>query len=521
MMTMTTPMTTTIAAAIPPYALRAMPATTLAALIRGGAVSAAAVVEAHIARVVEVNPTLNALVGERFAAAREEARAADAEVAATAPADRAALPPLLGVPVTIKQFLAVAGMAHDVGLVARRGRLADHDATVVSRVRAAGAIILGVSNVPEGGMWMETHNKLHGRTSNPWHARRTAGGSSGGEGALVGAGASALGIGSDIAGSIRIPAAFCGAVGHKPTAQTVPNTGHWGPPTDGAGRYLCIGPIARSVRDAAVALQLIAGPDGEDRATVVVPPSAEALALADPAAAATAGEGSLRGIDVYPVPGHGGLRIHPAVRAQIERAAAALAARGARVRREPRLELLFARSFAVWARAMDEVNAGSPPFVVHLGDGTAISLYRELGLSLVGRSSITFPALMLALLEKLPEAVPRRLRDALPKADVLRDELERILGPAGVLLHPPYTRPAPIHRAALLTPFDFVCTAIFSITELPVTQVPTGLDARGLPLGVQIVARRGNDRLTLAAARAVEASLGGWVPARMSFTPTR
>jgi fatty acid amide hydrolase 2 len=501
---------------VDPSASRAMPATTLAASIRDGALRATAVVEAHIARIVEVDPTINALVGERFAAAREEARAADARVAATAAADRAALPPLLGVPVTIKQFLAVTGMPFDVGLVARRGRLAERDATVVTRLRTAGAIILGVSNVPEGGMWMETHNKLHGRTSNPWDPRRTSGGSSGGEGALVAAGASALGIGSDIAGSIRIPAAFCGTVGHKPTACTVPNSGHWGPPTDGAGRYLCIGPIARSVRDAALALQIIAGPDGEDRATIVVPPSAEALALPDPAGAAAGA--SLTGVEVHPVPGHGGLRIHPIMRAQVERAAAALAARGAHIRREPRLAPLFARSFAIWARAMDEINAGSPPFVVHLGDGTAISLLREVALSLVGRSSITFPALMLALIEHLPDAVPRRIRDAIPTAEALRDELEHILGPAGVLLHPPYTRPAPRHRAALLTPFDFVCTAIFSITELPVTQVPTGLTLGGLPVGVQVVARRGNDRLTLAAARAVEESLGGWTPAR---TPPR
>jgi len=236
------------------------PATRLAARIRTGEVSPVEVLEAHLAHLAAVNPALNALVAERFADARAEARAAEATIRTAR--DRAGLPPLLGVPCTIKDFLAVRGLAWTAGLHNRADVVADHDATVVTRLRAAGAIVIGKTNVPEGGMWMETANPVHGRTHNPWDLRRTPGGSSGGEAALVAAAASPFGIGSDIAGSIRIPAGMCGVVGHKPSELLVPNTGHWGPGAAAAERMLCTGPIARCVGDAEQVLEIIAGPDG-------------------------------------------------------------------------------------------------------------------------------------------------------------------------------------------------------------------------------------------------------------------
>ena len=153
----------------------------LAAWIREGRVSSREVVEAHIARIDAVNPRLNAVVADRFDDALREASAAD-----SAPArDRG---PLHGVPCTIKEFVAVRGMPWTGGVRARAGTRADRDATVVERLRSAGAIVLGVTNAPEGGLWYETNNTLYGRTSNPWDLHRTPGGSSGGEGAIIAAG---------------------------------------------------------------------------------------------------------------------------------------------------------------------------------------------------------------------------------------------------------------------------------------------------------------------------------------------
>ncbi len=468
-----------------------MPATRLAAMVRERKVSPVELADAHIARIEEVNGALNAMIADRFEAARGEARVAEAAVMAGAE-----LPPLHGVPCTIKEFLRVTGMPHTGGgLLARRDVVASADATVVTRLRDAGAIILGVTNAPEGGMWMETYNKVYGRTNNPWDLKRTPGGSSGGEAALVASGASPFGLGSDIAGSIRIPSAFCGVFGHKPTGRMVPNTGHWGPETGGTRSKLVCGPIGRSVADLAAVLPIIAGPDGIDGDTREWP------ALERPA-------GDLSGVVVYPVEVSAGTLVRESMRRQVRRAAAALAERGAEIR--PLESRYFKHALLVWGMGMREANAGAASFAEILGDGTAINLGLESLRTLVGRSRVTFPALALAVLEQLSSYLPERLTARAPRPDQLSAELESILGGNGVILHPPYTRPAPLHHTALVTPLDFVCTGVFSIIEFPVTQVPTGFDARGLPVGVQVAARRGNDALTLQVAAALEEDLGGW-----------
>ena len=134
------------------------------------------------------------------------------------------------------------------GIWSRREVRAEADAEIIRRLDRAGAILVGMSNVPEAGLWMETYNDIHGRTVNPWNPARTAGGSSGGEGAIVAVGGVPFGLGADVGGSIRIPAAFCGTVGHKPTGRMVPNTGFW-PPAAGTelSAYLTCGPLCRRV----------------------------------------------------------------------------------------------------------------------------------------------------------------------------------------------------------------------------------------------------------------------------------
>ena len=176
-----------------------------------GEVSARESVDAQIARIEAVNPVINALVVERFAAARAEADAADAR------RGRAAVcGPLHGLPVSIKECLAVAGTAATGGLLPRKSVIDTSDDPHVARLRAAGAIVLGKTNVPQLMAFVETENPVYGLTRNPWHGERACGGSTGGEGALIAAGGSPLGLGTDIGGSIRVPAAFCGIFGLKP-----------------------------------------------------------------------------------------------------------------------------------------------------------------------------------------------------------------------------------------------------------------------------------------------------------------
>lgn len=490
--------------------LTTAPAWRLAAMIRSGEVSPVEVLDAHLYRLAAVNPRLNAMISERLADARREALAAEARVR-QAP-DKAALPPLLGVPCTIKEFLAVDGLPWTAGLHARADVVADHDATVVQRLRAAGAIVLGKTNVPEGGMWMETSNPLYGRTHNPWDVRRTCGGSSGGEAALVAAGASPFGLGSDIAGSIRIPAGMCGCVGHKPSELLVPNTGHWGRTSAEAERVLCTGPITRTVADAERVLELIAGPDGQSLARHALPPP-------DPALAA----GELRGVRVIPVTRNARIRIAPVMRAAIDRAAAALAARGAEVVEldDATWRKIFGKSVAVWLAALSKAGVadpGEPPtsFADLVSGGAPLRVVPELWRTARGRARYSVPTLGLIAIDRVTKPFERFVLGGAPPLAEVQAALEDVLGPRGVMLHPPFSRPAPRHVWPLLTPFDAVCTSLFSITGLPATAVPAGFDADHLPVGVQVAARRGNDRLTLAVARALEDALGGWVPAPMT-----
>lgn len=471
--------------------LLAASAMELAAAIRAGAASPLEVVDAHIARIEAVNPAIRAVVEDRFDLARREAREAGERLARGADD----LPPLFGVPFTVKEFIAVEGMPHTGGLVRRRGKRATADATVVRRLRAAGAIVLGVTNAPEGGLWNETYNEIYGRTLNPWDPARTPGGSSGGEAAIVAAGGAPFGIGGDIGGSIRAPAAFCGTVGHKATGRMVPNTGQFPPVHGEHSAYNTLGPLARRVEDVMPILRIIKGPDGVD-------PVTRPFELDDPR------DVDLRDVVVHTVEEGGPVRVSEVMRDGVRRAARALADRGARI--EPYRSRRLRLGFQIWSAMMAEVGTN---YLDVLGDGERISLLRELALFPLGRSRHTGPALFVTAAEVLGRALRLPTARFIEQGRKLQHELEELLGPRGVLLHPPYSRPAPRHHTPLLTPFDFACTGIFNVLELPATEVPLGLERRGLPIGVQVVARRGADHLALAVAAALEEDLGGWVRA--------
>ncbi len=223
----------------------------LAARIRTKAASPVEVVNAHLERIEAINPTLNAIV--IFAEhAREQAQAAEDAVMR---GDK--LGPLHGVPYTLKDCIETAGFLCTQGSKLFQNYVSSRDATVASRLQEAGGILLGKTNMPEFALWWETDNVLFGRTNNPWNVGRTTGGSSGGEAAAIAAGLSPLGLGTDLGGSIREPAAFCGIVGLKPTLGRVPYSGIQ-PQT--LVRAFHVGPMARTVQDAAVALSVLSRP---------------------------------------------------------------------------------------------------------------------------------------------------------------------------------------------------------------------------------------------------------------------
>ena len=230
-------------------------ALSLARAIRARELTAAEVVDAHIARHERFAPVINAIAADRFEAARAEARVADARVAAGSE-----LPRLIGVPFTVKETIAVRGMPLTGGVPARRDERASESAPSVQRLTDAGAIALGVTNVSELTLWIESENPLYGRTNNPYDPSRTAGGSSGGEGAAVGCGGSPFGVASDIAGSIRIPALFCGVFGHKPSGGLCAQHRLWPPSSGESGRMLGTGVLARRGEDLDAAAGADRGP---------------------------------------------------------------------------------------------------------------------------------------------------------------------------------------------------------------------------------------------------------------------
>lgn len=251
---------------VPSIDINYFPAWKMAEMVTRRAISPVELVQSHLDRIAQINPKLNAYV--QIDAERALVAAREAESAVTR---GEIVGPLHGVPISIKSSIDVAGMCCEAGTKLRAGHVAESDAPLVSRLKNAGAIVLGVTNTPELLMAWETDNLLYGRTNNPWDLTRTAGGSSGGEAAAIASGCSAGGVGSDGGGSIRVPAHFCGICGLKPTPGRIPATGHF-PQSVGPFALLgVVGPMARSVRDLKLLFEAMQGPDVGDPSAAPVP----------------------------------------------------------------------------------------------------------------------------------------------------------------------------------------------------------------------------------------------------------
>lgn len=222
------------------------------------------IISAYIARCKEVNPFVNAIVDERFELALEEAKQVDRMINANLKSvqQMEADTPILGLPVTVKESIAVKGLSHQAGRLLKRKHTASEDAPAVAEVKKHGGIILLVSNTPELCMLWETYNKVTGLTRNPYDLRRTPGGSSGGEAALISSGASLMGLGSDIAGSSRLPPMFTGIFGHKPSPYAVSTEGHVPKAsTPNWAQFFTIAPITRYASDLPLLLHSMKDPN--------------------------------------------------------------------------------------------------------------------------------------------------------------------------------------------------------------------------------------------------------------------
>ncbi|KAM9128010.1 fatty-acid amide hydrolase 2 isoform 1-T1 [Pangshura tecta] len=472
----------------------------LARRIRRREVKCTDVVQAYIKRIEEINPLVNAVVKVRFDAALQEAHHVD-KLLSEGHEDEDSLQekfPFLGVPFTIKEAFALHGMPNTSGLVSRRNLISTSDALVVSRLKQAGAIPLGVTNCSELCMWYESSNNVYGRTNNPYDLQRIVGGSSGGEGCVLGAACSIIGVGSDIGGSIRMPAFFNGVFGHKPTTGVVPNEGQFPDALGVRTEFLCTGPMCRYAEDLEPMLRVMAGP------------GVRKLKLDEKV--------SLEKVKFYCMEHDGGSVFVSPVDREILQAQRKVVEHletqcGVQVQYVTIHKMKYA--FQIWSAMMssrDSDGQKAQLFTDLLGDhGKPVWPLWELMKWFLGMSLHTIPAIALALTEKLMKLNPGGNAKLVSMGHSLRTEMMNLLGTDGMLLYPSHPIVAPKHYFPLGMPFNFAYTAVFNVLGLPVTQCPLGLSSEGLPLGIQVVAGPHNDHLTLAMARYLEKAFGGWV----------
>ncbi len=454
----------------------------LAAAIKDGQVSARDAVEAHIDQ-LKRGRSLGGVAKPRFDAARAEADAVDARIASAEPGE---LPPLLGVPITVKELIAVAGMPQAGGFYHRREFRAEADAPIVARIKEAGAIILAVTNSAGPLFWVETHNPLYGIARNPYDPRRTAGGSSGGDGVAVSIGGASFALGSDLGGSLRIPAMFNGVFAHLPTAGLVPNTGHF-PMTAGIRDALQLGPIAHHAEDLYAALKAISGVHESH-------PGMSDIQLGDP------DDVSITGLDVFVAVNSSAVASTPDIEQARLRAAEKLESAGANV---SELELPRMRRAMGFAAA---TIGGEMDFAATLTEIVGLPALRDRKLVHLLASA---PIAVLNLAESAPARRVRTngARRLISAAHREADYIAETIGD-GVVLYPPFPRVAPKHFSTYLRPLALANTTVFNFLGLPATQVPLGLNGDGLPVGVQVVGAPGNDHICLRVAR----EIGVWEP---------
>ncbi len=494
-----------------PSELLLMSATRLAELIRTSQISALEVMSAHIDHAQRVNPSLNAIVEDRYAAAIKDAKALDN----SAKEWGAVVPRFFGVPFTVKETISLEGAPHTCGTIHRRGLRAKMDAVTVQRLRGAGAIPIGSTNIPEWAFWWECNNLIYGTTRNPYDPTCTPGGSSGGEGAIIGAGASPFGIAGEVGGSIRIPATFCGIFGHKPTNKTVPLTGHYPlyPETaaDFTGNrypYTTHGVLCRRAGDLAPLLTTLIGEDGIDRETGTTRDLAKVRAGLSLDLTNFECRWKTKKVWLMPQPKMTLVGpTTPEVARAVHLAGETFADLGAHVDELP--AGFFQDAFSIWMARIGAIEG--PALGEIVGGGQAPSVFKEALALARGTAQYTWPTLFACAAEKVSGKGDSAAK-MLTYACELVERLETLLGEDGLLILPAHPRPAPRLNSTWQRPFDFAMAGLFNVLETPATAAPIYLSKNGLPIGVQLISSRGSDHVTIAAALALEAAGYTWRP---------
>jgi amidase len=465
-------------------------------------VSAVELAQDAIGRIERHDAKINAICVRDFDRGLEAARAADAAIA------RGEAKPLLGLPITVKESYNIAGLPTTWGFSPQKDFRPPEDALSITRVKQAGGVILGKTNLPVGLADWQSYNDIYGTTNNPYDLGRTPGGSSGGSSAALAAGYGPLSLGSDIGGSLRVPAFHCGVYAHKPTFNIVPARGHTPPPFPPLplDRDLAvIGPMARSAADLSLLLDVIAGPDPLDAGV------GYRLALPPPR------HNDLKSFRVLVVDSDPVLPTNKDVRGAIEKLADDLAKAGVSVARQSPLLPDFAESSRLYMRMlMSFLGAFFPPDALARvqaaaaqlpADANSLAAERLRGMTLSHRNWV------------LDDGARGRLR---AQWRTLFGTFDAVICP--IMPTPAYphdhspeqeARRIDIDGKAYSYPDQLAWPGIATLPGLPATAIPLGLSAQGLPLGVQIVGPWLEDRTPLKLAELIEREFGGFVPPPM------
>ena len=465
-------------------------------------VSAVELAQDAIGRIERHDAKINAICVRDFERGLEAARAADAALA------RGETKPLLGLPLTVKESYNIAGLPTTWGFPPQKDFVPPADALSISRVKEAGGVILGKTNVPVGlGDW-QSYNEIYGTTNNPFDLGRTPGGSSGGSSAALAAGYGPLSLGSDIGGSLRVPAFHCGVYAHKPTYNLVPVRGHTPPPFPPIPLdrdMAVVGPMARSAVDLSLLLEVIAGPDPLDAGVgykLTLPPSRH---------------NELKSFRVLVIDSDPVLPADKDIRGTIEKLAGNLAKAGVSVARQSPLLPDFADSSRLYMRMlMSFLGAFFPPEVIAGAKAGAAQLtadHKSLGAERLRGMTLSHRDWV------LDDGARGRLRA----------QWRELFGTFDAVICPIMPTPAYPHdhspeqekRRISIDGKDYVYPdqlawpGIATLPGLPATAIPLGLSAQGLPLGVQIVGPWLEDRTPLKLAELIEREFGGFVPPPM------
>jgi amidase len=462
-------------------------------------ISALELVDRTIAHIEAADVRINAVVIRDFEQARAAARSADA---ALARGDRR---PLLGIPVTIKEAFNVAGLPTTWGLPQFKDFVPDEDALIVSRLKSAGAVLLGKTNVPMGLADFQSYNAIYGTTNNPWDTKRSPGGSSGGSAAALAAGFGQLSFGSDIGGSLRVPAHFCGVYAHKPSLGLVPLRGYNPPPfppQPGHGDLAVAGPMARTAADLSVALEVVAGPDAYDCGV------GYRLALPD------ARHDNIKSFRVLVIDNHPLMPIDSAVRQAISSLSTRLAKAGVRVAHTSALLPDFTESAKLYMRLLASAKSDSiTPDIYQqseraesaLGSDDSLGAERTRGTVLSHRNWLE------------TDEMRKRLQE---QWRMFFREWDVVVYPAAPVPAVPHDQSMPIEARAIevdgkqVPYYDafYLWADPASTYGLPATAAPIDRSPTGLPIGIQIIGSYLEDRTTISFAALLEREFGGFVP---------